>query len=112
MWSGRTRGRFGAGGAGRIPPHGDRKDASKRFYRAVFDVLGIEIGGEAEEFFWCDELFVSSITSKAAAGEPTGRVHLAFQAKDTAMVDAFHVKAVAAGGKSHGTPGERPYHPG
>ena len=87
-------------------------DASKRFYRAVFDVLGIEIGGEAEEFFWCDELFVSGIASKAAAGEPTGRVHLAFQAKDTAMVDAFHVKAVAAGGKSHGTPGERPYHPG
>jgi catechol 2,3-dioxygenase-like lactoylglutathione lyase family enzyme len=87
-------------------------DASKRFYKAVFDVLGVGIGGEGPDYFWCDELFVSSIASRAAQGEPTGRVHLAFQAKDTATVDAFHDEAVAAGGKSHGPPGNRPYHPG
>ncbi|HEY9012925.1 MAG TPA: VOC family protein, partial [Devosia sp.] len=39
-------------------------------------------------------------------------VHLAFQAKDIAMVQAFHKAALAAGGKDNGPPGERPYHPG
>jgi catechol 2,3-dioxygenase-like lactoylglutathione lyase family enzyme len=28
------------------------------------------------------------------------------------MVDAFHAAALAAGGRDHGAPGERPYHPG
>ncbi len=86
--------------------------ASKRFYRAVLEVLGIPLGGEAEDYFWCDELFVSSADSRASAGELTGRTHLAFQAKDEAMVDAFHARAVAAGGTNHGPPGYRPYHPG
>jgi hypothetical protein len=42
----------------------------------------------------------------------TGRHHLAFQARDRAMVDAFHTAALAHGGKDNGAPGERPYHPG
>ena len=86
--------------------------ASKRFYAATFEVLGIPLGGEGPDFFWCDELFVSTVDSKAAQGKPTGRVHLAFQAKDRAMVDRFHAQAVAAGGTDNGAPGERPYHPG
>lgn len=86
--------------------------ASKRFYGAVLSVLGIPLGGEEEDYFWADELFVSSLASRAAQGEPTGRTHLAFQAKDAAMVDRFHREAIAAGGKDNGTPGQRPYHPG
>lgn len=86
--------------------------ASKRFYAAVFDVLGIPLGGEAQDYFWADELFVSSIESKASAGTPTGRTHLAFQAKDRAMVERAYAAATAAGGKDNGAPGERPYHPG
>ena len=86
--------------------------AARRFYEAVLDVLGIAIGGEAEEYFWVDELFVSSADSKAAAGRTTGRQHLAFQAKDRATVDAFHKAGLAAGGTDNGAPGERPYHPG
>jgi catechol 2,3-dioxygenase-like lactoylglutathione lyase family enzyme len=86
--------------------------ASKRFYRAVLDVLGIALGGEGPDYFWADELFVSTASSRAAAGEKTGRVHLAFQAKDRETVDRFHVAAVAAGGTDRGAPGERPYHPG
>lgn len=39
--------------------------------------------------------------------------HLAFTARDRAMVDAFHAAALAAGGKDNGAPGLRPeYHPG
>jgi catechol 2,3-dioxygenase-like lactoylglutathione lyase family enzyme len=86
--------------------------ASRRFYQAVFDTLGIPIAGEGETYFWADELFISSADSEAAAGELTGRHHLAFQARDRATVDAFHTAALAAGGKDNGAPGERPYHPG
>jgi catechol 2,3-dioxygenase-like lactoylglutathione lyase family enzyme len=85
--------------------------ASRRFYQAVFDVLGIPIGGEDKDFFWADELFVSTADSKAALGELTGRHHLAFQARDRAMVDAFYQAALAAGGRDNGAPGVRPYHP-
>jgi catechol 2,3-dioxygenase-like lactoylglutathione lyase family enzyme len=86
--------------------------ASRRFYGALFEVLGIPIGGEAEDYFWADELFVSSADSRAARGVLTGRHHLAFQARDRAMVDAFYQAGLAAGGKDNGAPGERPYHPG
>ena len=86
--------------------------ASRAFYGAVFDVLGIPIGGEADDYFWADELFVSSRDSAAALGSLTGRHHLAFQAADRAMVDAFYAAALAAGGTDNGAPGERPYHPG
>src|SRR5688572_25946385 len=88
-------------------------DASRRFYGAVMEVLGIELHDEAEaKFFWADELAVSSADSPAAVGKLTGRTHIAFQAKDRAMVDAFHAAGVAAGGKDNGAPGERSYHPG
>ncbi|MBR8656917.1 VOC family protein [Achromobacter sp. Marseille-Q0513] len=86
--------------------------ASQRFYQAVFDVLGVPMGGVSDSFFWADELFVSTATSPAAQGQLTGRHHLAFQARDTAMVDAFHQAALAHGGKDNGAPGYRPYHPG
>ena len=86
--------------------------ASRRFYGAVLEALGVPIGGEAERFFWADELFVSAVDSIAAAGRPTGRCHLAFQAKDRAMVEAFHTAGLAAGGTDNGAPGVRPhYHP-
>ncbi len=86
--------------------------ASRRFYQAVFDVLGVPMGGSGEDYFWADELFVSTADSEAAQGELTGRHHLAFQAADRAMVDAFHAAALANGGRDNGQPGERPYHPG
>lgn len=86
--------------------------ASRRFYDAVFAALDIPLGGEAADYFWVDELFISSADSKAAQGHLTGRHHLAFQAKDRAAVDAFHKAALAAGGKDNGAPGLRPdYHP-
>ena len=86
--------------------------ASKRFYTAALDALGIPLGGEAPEDFWFDELFISSQGSTEAQGTLTGRIHLAFQARDRAMVDRFYRAALAAGGRDNGAPGERPYHPG
>jgi len=87
--------------------------ASKRFYTAIFEVLNVPLGGEGDDYFWADELFISTKTSDAAQGELTGRHHLAFQAADRAMVDAFYQAALQAGGKDNGAPGERAvYHPG
>jgi len=86
--------------------------ASRRFYEAVFDVLKMPIAGSGEDYFWADELFISTKESEAAQGKLTGRHHIAFQARDKAMVDSFHKAAVAAGGTDNGPPGERSYHPG
>lgn len=86
--------------------------ASKRFYAAVFNVLDIPMAGEGDDYFWADELFISTKDSQAAQGAMTGRMHFAFQAKNRETVDRFHSAALSAGGKDNGKPGERPYHPG
>jgi len=87
-------------------------EASRRFYKAAFAVLQIPLGGEADDYFWADELFVSTADSEAAQGKLTGRHHLAFQAKSRDAVDAFYRACLGAGGRDNGAPGERPYHPG
>jgi len=86
--------------------------ASQAFYTAVLQALQVPMGGADEGYFWADELFVSSADSPAAQGHLTGRHHLAFQAQDRAMVDAFYRAALAHGGTNNGAPGERAYHPG
>lgn len=86
--------------------------ASQAFYKAVFEALEVPLGGTGDGWFWYDELFVSSVDSEAAMGVTTGRHHLAFQARDKKMVEAFHHAALAAGARDNGVPGERPYHPG
>ncbi len=86
--------------------------ASRRFYAAVLEVIGVPISGEGEGFFWADELVISSAASPAALGQLTGRSHIAFQAPDRRTVDAFHAAGLGAGGSDNGAPGERAYHPG
>jgi catechol 2,3-dioxygenase-like lactoylglutathione lyase family enzyme len=85
--------------------------ASRRFYEAVLGELGVPVES-GESWFFADELFISTADSQAAQGDLTGRTHIAFQATDRAMVDAFYSAGLAAGGKDNGAPGERPYHPG
>jgi catechol 2,3-dioxygenase-like lactoylglutathione lyase family enzyme len=86
--------------------------ASRSFYEGVFEALEIPLGGSGQDYFWADELFVSTSQSEAAQGSLTGRHHLAFQARDEAMVQAFHKAALARGGRDNGAPGPRKYHPG
>ena len=85
--------------------------ASKAFYSAVFGVLKIPMGADGNDI-WADELFIGSRESDEVQGELTGRIHIAFQAQDRAMVDAFYQAALAHGGRANGPPGERAYHPG
>jgi catechol 2,3-dioxygenase-like lactoylglutathione lyase family enzyme len=86
--------------------------ASQAFYTAVFNALEIPIGGSDEHNLWADELYIGSTESADVQGQLTGRHHIAFQARDRAMVDAFYRAAMAHGGRDNGAPGERPYHPG
>ncbi|CAL60808.1 Conserved hypothetical protein [Herminiimonas arsenicoxydans] len=86
--------------------------ASQQFYMAILDALDVPLGGSGDGYFWADELFVSTADSQAAQGKLTGRYHLAFQAKNKAMVEAFHKAALANGGTDNGAPGLRSYHPG
>jgi catechol 2,3-dioxygenase-like lactoylglutathione lyase family enzyme len=81
---------------------------TKRFYAAVLEVLGLKIEQSGEGWFQADELFVSQRDARFARTH----VHLAFQARDRDMVDAFHRAALMAGGTDNGAPGERHYHPG
>lgn len=87
--------------------------AARRFYTGILAVLNIPVGGSTDDFFWADELVISTAESEAAQGQLTGRCHLAFQAESRDMVDAFHQAALANGGKDNGPPGLRAhYHPG
>jgi catechol 2,3-dioxygenase-like lactoylglutathione lyase family enzyme len=81
-------------------------EASKTFYAAALEAVGLGISTEGPGFFAADELFVS------ADAEPTHGVHIALQARDQETVHRFHEAVLAAGGRDNGLPGERSYHPG
>jgi len=81
---------------------------TRRFYDAVFEVLGLRVEHSGDNWFQLDELFVDASDPDTV---PT-HVHLAFQASDRAMVDDFYKAALAAGGTDNGGPGDRHYHPG
>lgn len=82
-------------------------EASKRFYRAVFDVFGMPLQYEAADHLGCDELWVDALGSA-----PTSSFHFAIQARDRDQVHRFYDVALKAGGRDNGKPGERKYHPG
>jgi catechol 2,3-dioxygenase-like lactoylglutathione lyase family enzyme len=83
---------------------------SKAFYIKALEPLGYQNNmeyGEAAGFndgkntdFWISK--ESKITP----------LHVAFEAKSSAQVEAFHKSALAAGGKDNGKPGYRDYSPG
>ena len=79
-------------------------DASRRFYAAILEVLGIPLV-VGDGHFYADELWVDR-------GETPSRVHFAFQAADRGTVDRWYAAGLAAGGRDNGAPGERGYHPG
>jgi catechol 2,3-dioxygenase-like lactoylglutathione lyase family enzyme len=81
-------------------------DASKHFYAAALEPMGLGVTAEGDGWFAIDELFVSG------EGEATTGLHLAFQTPGRQTVDLFHAAALAAGGRDNGPPGERDYHPG
>jgi catechol 2,3-dioxygenase-like lactoylglutathione lyase family enzyme len=83
-------------------------DKAAAFYSAVLEALELPAGNRMSYGFQFDELFISL----PGPGQQISKVHLAFQARDEAMVKRFYDAALKAGGSDNGGPGERPYHPG
>jgi catechol 2,3-dioxygenase-like lactoylglutathione lyase family enzyme len=81
-------------------------DASRAFYAAVLEPLGLRLADSGDGGFSVDELYMRG------GGTPAAGIHLAFQAASREVVDRFHAAALAAGGIDNGAPGERAYHPG
>ena len=78
--------------------------ASRKFYAAILDVVGIPLIDGGDHFF-ADELWVDH-------GDTPSHVHFALQAPDRATVDRWYAAGLAAGGRDNGKPAERSYHPG
>ncbi len=83
---------------------------SKDFYVAALEPLGYELlrefegrvggfGRDGKPAFWIRE------------GEPSGPIHIAFEAADHEAVGAFYAAALAAGGTDNGPPGQRTIYP-
>jgi catechol 2,3-dioxygenase-like lactoylglutathione lyase family enzyme len=88
--------------------------ASKAFFLAALEPLGIRIAGEGVPAYGIEMVVPNSNASLVLfqTEEKPAHLHLAFVAEKRAQVDAFHRAALAAGAKDHGGPGLRPhYHP-
>ncbi len=83
-------------------------DRAATFYAAVLEALELPPGNRNAHAFQADELYIS----QPEQGQHISKVHLAFQARDEAMVKRFYAAALKAGGTDNGGPGERKYHPG
>src|SRR5258708_19071297 len=87
-------------------------ERSARFYEPVLATLGLTrlvtrpatIGcGKRYPEFWI------SLRAEMTPVEPGSGVHICLRAKSTGEVDAFHLSALEAGGRSDGAPGLRPH---
>src|SRR5262245_4690915 len=91
---------------------------ARRFYDAVAKALDLAtadngphaflFGKSAEEripYLWIGTLRPSYWVEGSRAG--LNQMHIAFVARDKAMVDAFHRAALEAGGRDNGKPGPR-----
>jgi catechol 2,3-dioxygenase-like lactoylglutathione lyase family enzyme len=85
--------------------------AATRFYETVLAPLGMTrletrpatVGfGKSYPEFW--------LNLRNDMTPPGDGAHVCLRARTTAIVDALHAAAVAAGGESDGAPGSRPQH--
>ncbi|HEU0084036.1 MAG TPA: VOC family protein [Bradyrhizobium sp.] len=87
-------------------------DRAARFYEQALAPLGLSrlvtrpatIGfGKSYPEFWIN------LRADMTPAPPDSGVHICLRARSTSEVDAFHTVALAAGGRSDGTPGLRPH---
>ena len=88
-------------------------DRAARFYQAVLGAIGyakLEVRPHTVGFGKTyPELWLNVRTSMPPIPDDSG-AHVALRVRSTALVDAFHAAALAAGGSSDGAPGLRPQH--
>jgi catechol 2,3-dioxygenase-like lactoylglutathione lyase family enzyme len=84
-------------------------ETSRRFYSQALEPLGFgQIGPWSAAkgiSFGLEDANDFAISQEYEVG---GQLHIAFAADTRAQVDAFHVAALAAGGRDNGPPGRRP----
>ena len=87
-------------------------ERAARFYEATLAPLGLArlvtrpatVGfGKTYPEFWIN------LRASMKPVEPESGTHICLRAKSIGDVDAFHAAALAAGGRSDGTPGLRPH---
>jgi catechol 2,3-dioxygenase-like lactoylglutathione lyase family enzyme len=85
--------------------------ASKAFFLRALQPLGVTVAMEGPYGVGLGRNGKPSLWLHETTDKPTP-LHLAFVAENREQVHAFHVAALAAGGKDKGAPGLRPhYHP-
>lgn len=87
--------------------------ASRTFFLKALEPLGVVMVSEGPlGIELCRPHETSSLCIRREPEPKPAYLHLAFQAASREQVEAFHVAALAAGGKDNGAPGLRPqYHP-
>ncbi len=84
---------------------------ARTFYDAVMPVIGLKLvkaSDTAADYGVNRYLFSIDTPSDGSAATAGNGVHIAFDAADRAMVDAFHAAGMANGGRDAGAPGLRP----
>jgi len=84
---------------------------ARAFYDAVLATLGMRVLAEDESSadYGAGEIVFSVETPVDGRPATAGNgVHIAFQARDRATVQAFHRSGLAHGGRDDGAPGPRP----
>jgi catechol 2,3-dioxygenase-like lactoylglutathione lyase family enzyme len=92
--------------------------AARTFYDACAAALGLQTADNGQESFVLGYSAAEPVpfiwigTTEPAFWMPahvtsTSPIHLAFKARDRAMVDRFYEAALAAGGRDNGKPGPR-----
>jgi len=88
-------------------------ERARRFYDPLMDLVGLRQlkMNEGGVHYGTGEILFSLVTT--ANGRPASAgngVHVAFQARDRAMVRKFYELALKHGGRSDGEPGLRPHY--
>jgi catechol 2,3-dioxygenase-like lactoylglutathione lyase family enzyme len=84
-------------------------DAARRFYERAAPFSGFSLNAVLAE-----RVHFGGVNGSLGlvAREPTQNLHLAFEASENTVVDAFHRELTSAGYADNGPPGERDYHRG
>jgi len=82
--------------------------ASTRFYTAALAPLGHVAGSAGEGYAGFGPKDAPALWLHTHEGQISHGLHVAFEAKDRAAVDAFYAAGLKAGGKDNGKPGLRP----
>ncbi len=85
--------------------------SSKAFFLKALEPLGVELVSEGVPTYGVELSGKGEVSlCLFQTEEKPAHLHLAFTAENRGQVDAFHLAALASGGKDNGAPGLRPHY--